>query len=146
VQKTGAIDVLHYNAASMRKATVLDQPLETFNFDLAVNVGGALAAVHSAAPRMFENGSGTILITGGGYAIAPSYDFLSLSIGKAGTRALAQGLFEQFKAKGVHVATVTVSANVTPGSEHAAAVAEQFWQLHSQSPTTWIWEARYPSA
>jgi NAD(P)-dependent dehydrogenase (short-subunit alcohol dehydrogenase family) len=35
----GAIDVLHYNAASLRKATILEQPRDTFNADLAINVG-----------------------------------------------------------------------------------------------------------
>jgi len=32
------IDVLHYNAASMRKATLAEQPLGTFNSDLTVNI------------------------------------------------------------------------------------------------------------
>ena len=38
------IDVLHFNAASMRKATLVEQPRGTINGDLAVNIGGAMAA------------------------------------------------------------------------------------------------------
>jgi NADP-dependent 3-hydroxy acid dehydrogenase YdfG len=102
----GSIDVLHYNAASMRKATLAEQPRDTFNGDLAVNIGGALAAAQAVAPKMSEHGSGTILLTGGGFALEPSADYLSLSIGKAGIRALAHGLFDSFKEKGIHVATV----------------------------------------
>lgn len=143
VEKAGAIDVLHYNAASMRKATLAEQPAQTFNGDLAVNIGGALAAAHAVAPRMLDRGSGTILLTGGGFALQPSPDYLSLSIGKAGIRALAQGLFESFKEKGVHVATVTVAAFVNPDSKEAAAVAEQFWQLHSQPKDAWTVETTY---
>lgn len=139
----GQIDVLHYNAASMRKATLGEQPPETFNTDLAVNIGGAQAAAKAAAPRMLERGSGSILLTGGGFALQPSPDYLSLSIGKAGIRALAQGLFEPFQARGVHVATVTVAAFVDPGSKDAEAVAEQFWQLHSQPKGTWTVETIY---
>lgn len=48
----GTIDVLHYNAASMRRATLAEQPAETFNTDLAVNIGGAQAATKAAAPNM----------------------------------------------------------------------------------------------
>ncbi len=139
----GAIDVLHYNAAAMRKATLADQPAETFNSDLAVNIGGAQAALQAAAPAMIARGSGSLLLTGGGFALFPHPDYLSLSLGKAGIRALAQGLFESFKEKGVHVATVTVAGFVDPGSQDAAAVADAFWQLHSQPKEAWTVESTY---
>jgi short-subunit dehydrogenase len=143
VEGNGAIDVLHYNAASMRKATLTEQPSDTFNSDLSVNIGGALAAAQAASTKMFDRKSGTILLTGGGFALQPSPDYLSLSIGKAGIRALAQGIFESFKAQGVHVATVTVAASVSAGSKDAEAVAEQFWQLHSQEANAWTVETTY---
>lgn len=139
----GGIDVLHYNAASMRKATLAEQSAETFNSDLAVNIGGAQAAVKAVAPGLLDRGSGSILLTGGGFALQPSPDYVSLSIGKAGIRALAQSLFGSFEARGVHVATVTVAAFVDPGSKDAEAVAELFWQLHSQPKGSWTAEAVY---
>jgi short-subunit dehydrogenase len=141
----GSIDVLHYNAASMRQATLSDQPRATFNSDLAINVGGALAAAQAVANSMSRRGAGTILLTGGGFALFPHPDFLSLSIGKAGIRALAQGLFENYKEKGIHVATVTVAMLVSPGSKDAEAVGERFWQLHSQSQEAWTVEVQYPA-
>src|SRR4029453_16814915 len=117
VQKQdGAIDVLHYHAPSGRKATLLEQPRDSFNDDLAANIGGALVAAQAVAPKMEEQKSGAILLTGGGFALAPSADFLSISIGKAGIRALAHGLFEPFRAKGIHVATVTFFTFFSPGS------------------------------
>lgn len=140
----GSIDVLHYNAASMRQATLSGQPRDTFNGDLAVNIGGALAAAQAVARRMGERGSGTILLTGGGFALHPDPGYLSLSIGKAGIRALAHGLFESFKEKGIHVATVTVATLVAPGSEDAAAVAGEFWRLHTQPKASWTVEVNYP--
>ena len=61
VQKQhGAIDVLHYNAASGRKATLLEQPRDSFNDDLAANIGGALVAAQAVAPKMEEQKSGAI--------------------------------------------------------------------------------------
>jgi NAD(P)-dependent dehydrogenase (short-subunit alcohol dehydrogenase family) len=144
VQKQhGSIDVLHYNAASTRKATLSEQPHDSFNGDLAVNIGGALVAAQAVAPKMEEQKSGAILLTGGGFALAPSPDFLSISIGKAGIRAMAHGLFEQFREKGIHVATVTVCSLVSPESEEASAVAEQFWRLYSQPKDSWTVEANY---
>ena len=142
----GAIDVLHYNAGALRKATLAEQPRDTFVSDLAVNVGGALVAAQAVAGKMEERKSGAILLTGGGFALAPSPDFLSLSIGKAGIRAMVLGLFEPFRAKGIHVATVTVAALVAPDSKEAEAVAEHFWRLYSQPKDAWTAEVRYSSA
>jgi NAD(P)-dependent dehydrogenase (short-subunit alcohol dehydrogenase family) len=142
----GSIDVLHYNAASLRKATLAEQPRNSFVGDLAVNIGGALAAAQAAAPKMEERKSGAILLTGGGFALAPSPDYLSLSIGKAGLRALAHGLFEPFREKGIHVATLTVATLVSPDSKEAEQVAEHFWRLYSQPKDAWTAEAHYGPA
>ena len=46
----------------------------------------------------------------------PSPDYLSLSIGKAGIRTPALGLFESLGKEGVHIATVTVATFVNAGS------------------------------
>ncbi len=139
----GAVDVLHYNAAAMRKATLAEQPPDTFNADLAVNVGGALVAVQAATAVMRKARAGTVLLTGSGYALQPNADYLSLSIGKAGIRALAHGLFESLKEENIHVATVTVAALVIPGSKAAEAVAQQFWQLHNEPKDSWTVEVKY---
>jgi NADP-dependent 3-hydroxy acid dehydrogenase YdfG len=142
-QDFGGINVLHYNAASLRGATLADQPVDTFNSDLAVNIGGALVAIQATVSKMIECGAGTILLTGGRLALNPDPNYLSLSIGKAGIRTLALGLFDAFKAKGIHVATVTVAGAVSPGSEQAKEVAEKFWLLHSQPAGSWDFESVY---
>lgn len=141
----GVIDVLHYNAANLRQATIESQPIETFNSDLAVNIGGALAAVQGVKAGMEGRGAGTILLTGGGFGVYPSPDYLSLSIGKAGIRALALGLFESSREKNIHVATVTVCAFVSPDTKETRDIAEHFWQLHSQPRSEWAVEVVYPS-
>jgi NAD(P)-dependent dehydrogenase (short-subunit alcohol dehydrogenase family) len=142
----GSIDVVHYNAASLRKATLAEQPRNTFVDDLAVNIGGALVAAQTVAPKMEERKSGAILLTGGGFALAPNADYLSLSIGKAGIRTLAISLFEPFRKKGIHVATVTVAVLVSPESKEAASVAEHFWRLYNQPKDAWTAEAHYGPA
>jgi hypothetical protein len=42
----------------------------------------------------------------------------------------------------IHVGTVTVAAWVPPGSDHAAAVAEQFRKLHNEAPGAWTNEVQ----
>jgi NADP-dependent 3-hydroxy acid dehydrogenase YdfG len=65
----GSIDVVHYNAANLRQDTVNTQSIASFNTDLAVNIGGALAAVQTVNSKMEKQGAGTILLTGGGFGI-----------------------------------------------------------------------------
>lgn len=127
----------------MRKATITEQPRDSLNGDLTVNIDGALVVAQAVIPKVSERGAGSILLTGGGFALEPNPDYLSLSIGKAGIRALAHGLFESLKVKGVHVATVTVATFVDSGSNAAQAVADQFWKLHNQQKGEWTVESTY---
>lgn len=140
----GAIDVLHYNAAVMRNESITSQPQGSFVDDLAINIGGALTATQSVLPEMSKRGAGTILLTGGGFALYPDPEFLSLSIGKAGIRNMAFGLFDTLKKQGIHIASITVSTVVAPDSKEAHDVANLFWDLHNQSTEDWSAEATYP--
>lgn len=142
----GTIDVLHFNAASMRAATLDQQPADTFVPDLTVNIGAALVAVKEAAPAMLARRSGSILLTGGVFAITPVADYLSLSIGKAGLRALAQALFAPFREQNVHIATVTVATLVAAESAEARGVADAFWDLHKSPLEKWAPEVAYPQS
>jgi len=135
------LDVLHYNAARLHQATLQQQAADTFNMDLAVNIGGAMTASQAALNVMAARTTGTILITGGGWGIYPNPDFISVSVGKAGTRALALGLFEPARTVGVHVGTVTVATLVQPESAEAAGIAQAFWELYAQPVSDWTAES-----
>lgn len=142
-QKYGNIDVLHYNAAVLRQAALREQSAESFYADTAVNISGALAAAWSVAPVMEEAGAGTILLTGGYFGIEPNPDFLSLSVGKAGIRAIALALFEPLKQKNIHVGTVTVAAYVSPQTREAREIGERFFSLYEQPADKWVPELDY---
>jgi short-subunit dehydrogenase len=141
--RVGAIDVLHFNSASMRAGTIETQAADTFVPDLTVNIGAALVAVQEASRAMLARGTGTLLLTGGGFAVAPDPGYLSLSIGKAGIRALAHALFAPFRERRVHIASVTVATLVAAGSREAEGVAEAFWGLHSSPAEAWSPEVIY---
>ncbi|MBO0144641.1 SDR family NAD(P)-dependent oxidoreductase [Agrobacterium sp. Ap1] len=141
----GSVDVLHFNSASMHSATIETQQAETFVPDLTINIGAALVAVQDVSRGMLKRGEGSILLTGGIFGVTPHPDYLSLSIGKAGMRALTLGTFDNFRDRGVHIATVTVGALIAAGSAEATAIAEAFWNLHAQPKDSWAVEVNYPA-
>lgn len=139
----GQIDVFHYNAAVLRHASLQQQPVQSLYTDIAVNISGALAAIWAVEPAMEKAGGGTVLLTGGHFGIDPNPEFITLSVGKAGIRAIALALFTPMKSKNIHVGTVTVAAYVSPGSRETQEIADRFMLLHQQAQADWVPELVY---
>jgi short-subunit dehydrogenase len=138
------IDVLLYNAAALVWGPTIDElAAESLDTDIQVGLSSGLRAVKAVLPAMTAKRSGTILLTGGGLADHPHPSGLTLSAVKAGLRTAGQALFDPLKDQNVHIATVTVSASVAPGSLEAREIAEKFWQAHATSPEAWTYEHRY---
>lgn len=147
VERTGTPDVVVYNAATLQRNRLSGLPPVDLARTLDTDVVGAVAAVQAVLPAMRAAGRGTILLTGGGLALAPSPDHGSLSVGKAALRAAALVLGEELGGVGVHVATVTVAAFVVPGTAaDPGLVAEQFWDLAQEPRTAWRHEIVFPVA
>jgi short-subunit dehydrogenase len=139
----GPIDTLHYNAAVLHTTSVDTLDVAGFQHDLSVNIGGAYAAIRAVMRTMEQRAQGTILLTGGGFGLQPAPDYIAMSVGKAGIRALALGLFEELERRGIHIATVTVCAHVEPGSQGVAAVADEFFNLRNQERDAWTAEMMF---
>ena len=136
VEHFGLPDVLVYNAAVIQWDTVGELTAAQHLDAWAVNVGGAITAATHLLPRMAESGRGSFIITGG--MPTPVPQVTSLSLGKAGVRALAELLAAQFGPAGVHVATVTVAGAVAPGTAFDPDdVADEYWRLHDQPHGAW---------
>lgn len=132
VASMDALDVLIYNAAGVSMATPMALPIERLVADLNISVISALAAAQAAAPAMITAGRGTILFTGGGFALRPMAAMASLGIGKAAIRNLAWSLAEELGPKRIRVGTVTILGVVKPGTAlDPDAIAAAFWQLHT---------------
>jgi NAD(P)-dependent dehydrogenase (short-subunit alcohol dehydrogenase family) len=142
VDRLGVPEVLVYNAALIQ-SDVLGELTAAQHLDAwAVNVVGAITAVAHLGPAMSQAGRGTILLTGG--MPEPVPEVTSLSLGKAGVRALAQLLARAYEPSGVHVATVTVGGAVAPGSVvDPDEIAEHYWRLHTQPLGSWEREVLY---
>jgi len=129
----GPPEVLVYNAAVATPGVPSSFDPEQMVRDFRVNVVGALAAAQAVIPAMRAAKRGTILFTGGGFAIEPIPMMASLGIGKAGIRNLALSLARELEPDGIHVATVTIAGLVKAGTPfNPAAIAEEFWNLHIQ--------------
>lgn len=138
----GTPEVLVYNAAVIQMDDFGELTAQQHLDAWATNVVGAITTVSHLGPRMAERGRGTIIITGG--MPAPIPEVTSLSLGKAGVRALTELLATRFGQSGVHVATVTVGGAVAPGTAFDPdEIAEQYWLLHSQPQEAWEREVLY---
>jgi NAD(P)-dependent dehydrogenase (short-subunit alcohol dehydrogenase family) len=143
---TGGIpDVVVYNAALVRRDRPGDLSHEEHAHAWAVNVVGAIAVASRLLPRMAERGTGTFLLTGG--LPQPDFDRTSLSLGKAGLRALTSVLADEYTGRGVHVATVVVAGAVAPGTPFDPdRVAREFLRLHRQRRNDWQHEVVFRGA
>jgi len=140
--KLGLPDAVIYNAALIQRDSSGELPLRAHLDAWAVNVVGALTAAAHVAPAMARRGSGSIIVTGGMPEPDPRY--VSLSLGKAGVRALVTLLAQEYGQSGVHVATVTVAGAVAPGTAFDPDdIAESYWRLHTQPRHLWQQEVVY---
>jgi NAD(P)-dependent dehydrogenase (short-subunit alcohol dehydrogenase family) len=142
IDRFGVPELLVYNGALVRRDTIGELTARQQLDAWAVNVVGAITAVAHVAPAMVTAGGGTIVLTGG--MPQPDPAVTSLSLGKAGVRALTQLLDRAYGPRGLHVATVTVGGAVAPGGPYDPdEIAEQYWRLHQQPPGRWEREVLY---
>lgn len=132
----GVPDVVVYNAAIIREDRLGDLASSALLDTWAVNVAGAYRTAALTLPAMAERGHGTFVVTGG--MAVPDPGLVSLSLGKAGVRALVDLLDREYADRGVHVATVTVTDVVEPGSDlDPDDLAAHYWRLHAQPRDRW---------
>lgn len=149
----GAPEVFVYNAGAFQMGGVLEVTPEQFEDCWRGSCLGAFLGAQQALPVMLENGHGTIIFTGATASLRGSARFSCLAVGKFGLRALAQSMAREFGPQGIHIAHVVIDGQInTPRvremspdrEEHTMlspdAVAETYWQLHSQDPTAWTLE------
>jgi NAD(P)-dependent dehydrogenase (short-subunit alcohol dehydrogenase family) len=149
----GDPEVFVYNAGAFQMGGVLEVSPAQFDECFRANCAGAFYAAREVLPAMIEAGHGTILLTGASAALRGKARFSALAVGKFGLRALAQTLAREFGPQGIHVSHVIIDGQInTPNmremspdrEEHTLlspdAIAETYWQLHSQDRTAWTLE------
>jgi NAD(P)-dependent dehydrogenase (short-subunit alcohol dehydrogenase family) len=140
----GAPELLVYNAALVAPDTPTEPDAQDFARTLAVNVTGAVVAARTVLP-LLPGGRGSLLFTGGGFALDPSPEYTSLSVGKAALRAYVQTLHKQQQGSDVHVTTVTVAGYIGGEDPRFApeTLAAAYLDLHHQPQDQWQAELLY---
>jgi NAD(P)-dependent dehydrogenase (short-subunit alcohol dehydrogenase family) len=149
----GDPEVFVYNAGAFQMGGVLEVSPAKFDECFRANCAGAFYAARQVLPAMVEAGRGTVLLTGATASMRGSARFSALAVGKFGLRALAQSMAREFGPQGIHISHIIVDGQInTPRmremapdrEEHtllsADAIAETYWQLHSQDRTAWTQE------
>jgi NAD(P)-dependent dehydrogenase (short-subunit alcohol dehydrogenase family) len=137
ITELGAPDVLVYNVGEVCQDSPIGGDDKDWAYGMAARVLGARVAANAVLPQL-RDGRGSLLFTGGGFALHPTKEYASLSVGKAALRAYVQVLHDQLTGTGVHATTVTITAGIGSGPRlDAAGLAQAYLELHNQPETEW---------
>ena len=137
----GAPGLIVYSAVMGAPDKLLDLTVEHLQTAYAVDVIGAIVVTQVAAPAMRAAGSGTIIVTGGGFADHPIPALATISLGKAALRSAATMLGADLEPDGIRVATLTIAGQIAAGTAFdPAKIAERYWEVvHTDGP----WQAEF---
>lgn len=141
VSQVGVPEVLVYNAVAFRQAPPSQlEPAELLQ-DFSTNVVGALVAVRTLLPHMK---AGSLLFTGGGWALYPDPAVASTAIGKAGLRHFVLMLAQELEGGPVRAGTVTILGQVVAGGAFdPMKIGQEFLKMHSQTPENFQSEVQF---
>jgi short-subunit dehydrogenase len=126
----GAPGVVIYNAVRGAPDRLLSSTVSHLQEAYAVDVIGAVVVAQEAAPAMKAAGSGTMIVTGGGFADHPIPALATVSLGKAALRSAATMLGADLGPAGIRVATLTIAGQIRAGTPFdPALIAERYWQI-----------------
>jgi short-subunit dehydrogenase len=126
----GAPGVIVYNAVMGAPDKLLNSSVEHLQTAYAVDVISAIVVTQVAAPAMRAAGSGTILVTGGGFADHPIPVLATVSLGKAALRSAATMLGADLEPDGIRVATLTIEGQIVAGTPFDPEnIAKRYWEV-----------------
>jgi short-subunit dehydrogenase len=139
----GAPGLIIYNAVMGAPDQLLTASVEHLQTAYAVDVISAIVVTQVAAPAMRAAGSGTIIVTGGGFADHPIPALATVSLGKAALRSAATMLGADLEPDGVRVATLTIMGQIVAGTAFDPEnIAKRYWEV-VQSDGPWQSEFRF---
>jgi short-subunit dehydrogenase len=141
--KSGAPGVVIYNAVMGAPDQLMTSTATHLQQAYAVDVIGAVVVAQSAAPAMKAAGSGTIVVTGGGFADHPIPALATISLGKAALRSAATILGSDLAPDGIRVATLTIAGQIVPGTAFDPVnIAERYFEV-VETKGAWQSEFRF---
>lgn len=136
----GTLEVLHYNAAGLTQHVFAQQSNESVAQDVSIGLTAALISMRMAASEMAKRQQGTILLTGGGLALNPTIDYLTLGACKAALRNAVRAMAKSPLGKELNTSILTINQAIRSGTPDADNVADAFWRMYEAPRDQWVWE------
>jgi NAD(P)-dependent dehydrogenase (short-subunit alcohol dehydrogenase family) len=150
-------DLIVYNAGNNRKTDFRELTAETFEEFWRIGCFGGFLLGREAARRLVPLGRGTVVFTGASASMRGKPGFAHFSAAKAGLRMIAQSMAREYGPAGIHVAHVVIDGGIDgerlrkgapqmvqqrgeDGLLGIEAIAEVYWQIHSQPRSAWTLE------
>jgi len=157
VAELGTLSVAVYNAAAWVAAPSLELSAERFEQVLRVTTVGGFVFGREAVRAFLPRERGTLLYTGATASLRGRPPFAAFAAAKAGLRSVSQTLAREFGPRGIHVAHAVIDGGIDGERlrSHAAdrvakagpdglldpdAIAEAYFQLHTQPRSAWTQE------
>jgi NAD(P)-dependent dehydrogenase (short-subunit alcohol dehydrogenase family) len=142
-ERSGGIDVLHFNPSAFRQKDPLALSPDELLADVALGAGSLLTAAQAARP--FMSAGGRVTATGSIAADRPWHEAASLGVQKAALRNLVRSLDATLRPDGIRAVSVTVTGTLGEGEALSPdRVAEAIWSAAHQPEDDWRTEVRYP--
>jgi len=146
-----------FNAGSMVRGNALDVTPDQFESTWRGSAYAGFLFARASLPLLLQSGGGSLLLTGATASVRGGGAFIAFASAKAALRSLAQSAAREYGPQGIHVAHVVIDGGIdgerlrTRSPERAAAagrdglldpdaIAETYWYLHQQPPSTWTHE------
>ena len=146
----GTPEILIYNGGRRPFGTVVQTTPDVFEETWRIHTFGAFLWARQVIPDMLARHKGAILITGATAGVKPGPSSAAFAAAKFAVRGLAQVMSRDLHPQGIHVAYINVDGAIDMPvvRQHLshlkdedllkpAAIAEAFWYLAHQDPSTW---------
>ena len=150
----GTADFVLYNASGRQRGPFVELNAAAVEQAVRVTALGAFHVAQEAAKRQLAKGGGSLFFTGASASVKGYAQSAPFAMGKFALRGLAQSLARELAPKNIHVAHFIIDGGIAdearPGYEPSAegpdsrlqpdAIAETYFQIHSQHRSAWTWE------
>ncbi|MEM1139918.1 MAG: SDR family NAD(P)-dependent oxidoreductase [Pseudomonadota bacterium] len=156
-ESRGPLASVLYNAGNNAIIPFLDLTPEQFEAFWRVCCFGGFLVSQRAVPTLATQGYGSLLFTGASASLRGKAQFGHFASAKAAVRNMAQAIAREYGPKGIHVGHVVIDGIIDgdmvrsrfpqfidqmgpSGLLNPDHIADAFWMLHAQPPSTWTFE------
>jgi NAD(P)-dependent dehydrogenase (short-subunit alcohol dehydrogenase family) len=155
--RVGPIEVVSFIAATRVQGPFAELSAADFERVWRQSCLSGFLAGREAARCMLPRQRGTVIFTGASGSTRGRAQFAAFAAAKGGLRFMAQSMARELGPQGIHVATVLIDGAIdsermrrdhgsrmeklgADGALHPDAIADTYWQIHSQHRSAWSHE------